>query len=54
MIDDINSRWTERSKTTNQFYKYGTIKSHLDKLQEKTDKCTTLILDAKEMHVTWA
>ena len=27
------------------------MKSHLDKLQGKTDKCTALILEAKEKHV---
>ena len=28
-----------------KFDKYGKIRSHLDALQEKTDECTTLILD---------
>ena len=31
--------------------KYGRIKSHLVKWQEKTDECTVFILDAKEKYV---
>ena len=29
------------------------MKSHLDKLQEKTDKCTALVLDAREKYVRY-
>ena len=29
------------------------MKSHLDKLQEKTDEFTALVLDAKEKYVTY-
>ena len=31
--------------------KYGKIKSHLVKLQKKTDECTAFSLDAKEKYV---
>ena len=51
MTDDIKSRLRERSKMTKKYYKYGKMKSHLDGLQEKTDECTALILDAKEKYV---
>ena len=42
MTDDIKSKLRERSKMTKKYYKYGKMKSHLDKLQDKTDKCTAL------------
>ena len=29
------------------------MKSHLDKLQEKTDECTALVLDAREKYVRY-
>ena len=48
ITDDIKSRLRERSKMTKKCYKYGKMKCHLDELQEKTGKCTALILDAKE------
>ena len=34
-----------------KYYKYGKMKLHLDQLQEKTDECTALVLDAKEKYV---
>ena len=51
MTDYIKSRLRERSKMTKKYYKYGQVKSYLDELQEKTDECTALILDAKEKYV---
>ena len=36
---------------TKKYYKYGQVKSYLDELQEKTDECTALILDAKGKYV---
>ena len=48
MTDNMKSRLRERSKMTKKYYKYGKMKSHLDELQEKTDECTVLILDAKD------
>ena len=51
ITDDIKSRLRERSKMTKKYYKYGQVKSYLDELQEKTDECTALILDAKEKYV---
>ena len=36
---------------TKKYYKYGLVKSHLDELQEKTDECAALILDAKEKFI---
>ena len=44
--DYIKSRLRKRSKMTKRHYKYGQVKSYLDELQEKTDECTALILDA--------
>ena len=35
---------------TKKYYKYGQVKSYLDELQDKTDECTALILDAKEKY----
>ena len=51
MTHDIKSRLREKSKMTKKYYKYGKMKSHLDELQEKTDECMALILDAKEKYV---
>ena len=51
MTDYIKSRLRERSKMTKKYYKYGQVKSYFDQLQEKTDECTALILDAKEKDV---
>ena len=51
MTHDINSRLRERSKMIKKYYKYGKMKSHLDELQEKTDECMALILDATEKYV---
>ena len=36
---------------TKKYYKYGQVKSYLDELQQKTDECTALILDAKGKYV---
>ena len=36
---------------TKKYYKYDQVKSYLDELQEKTDECTALILDAKGKYV---
>ena len=46
MTDYIKSRLREISKMTKKYYRYGQVKSYLDELQEKTDECTALILDA--------
>ena len=48
---ETDCRLRERSKMTKKYYKYGKMKSHLDELQEETNKCTALILDAKEKYV---
>ena len=36
---------------TKKYYKYRQVKSYLVELQEKTDECTAVILDAKEKYV---
>ena len=51
MTDYIKFRLRERSKMTKKYYRYGQGKSYLDELQEKTDECTALILDAKEKYI---
>ena len=47
MTDDVKSRITERSKMTKKYHKCSKVKLCLDELQDKTDECTALILDAK-------
>ena len=52
MTDYIKSKkLREISKMTKKYYKYVQVKSHLAELQEKTDECIALILDAKEKYV---
>ena len=51
MTDDIKFSLRERPKMTKKYCKNGQVKSYLDELQQRTDECTALILDAKEKYV---